>query len=115
MLPSAPDVESVAAGTPVALTVSAEVAEGARITAFVRRSSQPSSVLSHLIGGPQQALAPSVAASAAIPYGRVRLTIALPGGLAAGSYEIALRFVAEANSQRTTLLRGPSVVVRNSP
>jgi hypothetical protein len=115
MLPATPTVESVVAGTPVALTVSAEVAEGARITAFVRRSGQQSSVLSRLLGGPEQAVAPSAAASAMIPYGHVKLTIALPGGLAAGSYDIALRFVAEANSQRTTLLRGPSVIVRNSP
>ena len=112
MRPVASNLAGLTAATPAALAVSADVAEGARIVAFVRRSSQPSSLLSRLLGGPEQSLAPSVAATAAIPYGRVKLTIALPRGLPVGSYEIVVRFVAEANNQRTTFIRGPSFAVK---
>ncbi|MEP6893482.1 MAG: hypothetical protein ABI927_06835 [Gaiellaceae bacterium] len=111
-LKSAPQVASpVTAATPITFRVQTEVAEGAHITAFVRRSSQPSSIVSSLLGGAEPALAPSVVAIASIPYGRARLTIALPEGLEAGSYEVAVRFVAEANNRRTTLLRAPSFKV----
>jgi len=105
----------VAADTTLTLGVSAVVAEGARITAFVRRSNQPSSVVSTLLNGPGRTLAPSLGAAATIPYGRATLTIGLPDGLAVGSYEIVVRFVAEANNLRTTLIQGPSFRVTSSP
>ena len=101
--------------TPVSLVVTATVAEGSRISAFVRSSVGPSSVLSRLLGGSEDPVAPAVAARAVLPYGRVTLTIVLPAGLPAGSYEVVVRFVAEANNHRTTLIRGPSFEVRSSP
>jgi hypothetical protein len=105
----------VAADTPLTLAVSAEVAEGARITAFVRRSRQPSSVISSLLDRPGQELAPSSTAATTIPYGRATLAITLPDGLTPGSYEVVVRFVAEANNRRTTLLQEPSFRVTSSP
>lgn len=115
MQPGAPAPTPVAANLPVSFAIRADVAEGARITAFVRRSSQPSSVLSSLLGGPEPTLAPPVVATVVTPYGHANLTIALPGGLATGTYEVAVRFVAEANSRRTTLIRGPTFRVTASP
>lgn len=98
---------TLTASAPASLSVSVEVAEGARITAFVRRSTQRSSVLASVLEGTESSLAPSSTATAAIPFGRVTLTIALPSGLEPGAYEVVVRFVAEANNARTTLLRGP--------
>ena len=108
------DAELVAANAPVSINVRASVAEGARITAFLKRSTQPASVLSSLLGYPQPTLAPAVVTAAAIPYGRATLTIAFPSGLGVGSYEVAVRFVAEANSRRTTLIRGPTFRVADA-
>ena len=113
--PGASELMALTAAAPAALSVSATVAEGARITAFVRRAVPPSSVLSALLGDPTRPLAPAAMASATIPYGRVNLTIRLPDGLAPGRYEVVVRLVAEANGRRTTVLRGPPIVVRNSP
>jgi hypothetical protein len=98
-------------GAPLSLAVTASVAEGARIAAFVRRNAQPTSIVARLVGGGQQAVAPSAEASAIVPYGRATLTIPLPEGLRPGTYEIVVRFVAETNSARTTLIRGPTLVV----
>jgi hypothetical protein len=115
LLEGAGERAPVAADTRLTLGVSVDVAEGARITAFVRRTSQPSSVISSLLDGLGQALAPSLAAATTIPFGRATLAIALPDGLVAGGYEVVVRFVAEANNRRTTLLQGPSFRVTGGP
>ena len=114
LLPSPPTL-ATAAATPVSFAVTATVAEGTRISAFVRSSAGPSSVLSRLLGEADEVAVPSVAARAVLPYGRVTLTIVLPAGLPAGSYEVVVRFVAEANSRRATVIRGPAIQLRNSP
>jgi hypothetical protein len=101
--------------TPVSLAVTATVAEGARISAFVRSSAGPSSILSRLLDDDEDVATPSVAARAVLPYGRVTLTVVLPSGLVAGSYELVVRFVAEANSHRSTVIRGPAIEVKTSP
>ncbi len=115
--PAVPDPTptAVATGVPVVLTVVTDVSEGARVTVLVRRSSQPSSILSRLLLGREQPLAPATTTSVVLPYGRAKLTLTLPGGLAAGTYEVVVRFVAEANEQRTTLIRGTRLVVGRSP
>ncbi len=114
LMPSPASLHAAAA-TPVSFAMTATVAEGARISAFVRSSAGPSSVLSRLLVGGEKLVAPSVAARAMLPYGRVTLAVAVPSGLAAGSYEFVVRFVAEANNRRSTLIRGPVIEVRSLP
>ena len=112
---AAPASLKVAAATPVTFSVTATVAEGARISALVRSSAGPTSVLSRLLDGGEQVAVPSVAARAVLPYGRATLAVAVPSGLAAGSYELVVRFVAEANSRRSTVIRGPAIEVSATP
>ena len=114
-LVAAPARLAVSAATAVTFSLTATVAEGARISAFVRSSAGPSSVLSRLLDGGDEVAVPSVAARAVLPYGRVTLAVAVPTGLAAGSYELVVRFVAEANSRRSTVIRGPAIEARATP
>ena len=108
--PAAPDPVSVTASVPLALTVTAQVAEGSRVTAILKPSSEPASILDRLLGDTPSSDVPLATASAVIPYGRVTLRITLPSGVAAGRYDVVVRFVAEANDRRTTLSQGPRVV-----
>jgi hypothetical protein len=103
---------AIVAGVPTTLSVSVSVAEGARITAVVRGASGAGSALARLLSvGDESDLG---AAATMIPFGRGTLAIALPNGLGSGSYDLIVRFVAEANERRTTVVETRVVVRRSS-
>jgi len=101
----------VAYGAPLTLTVTAGVAEGAIVSAVLERAGPRPSILSRLL---QRTRAPVAVSSTveAVPVRRARLTLSVPSGLPRGRYVVAVRFAAEANPQRTTVVLGRSFAVR---
>jgi hypothetical protein len=98
-------------GAPLSLAVTASVVEGAAISAVLAHAGPRRSILSRLLQSTRAPVAVSATVEAG-PVKRARLTLALPQGLPRGRYVVAVRFTAEANAQRTTVVLGRSFAVR---
>ena len=98
------------ATTPLSISVSAVAAEGATATASLERLASPD--LSGIrIPAAGHATVATAGASVLHPPGTAQLRIELPAGLPAGRYVVLVRFTAEQDPRRTTLVRGTPFIV----
>jgi len=98
-------------GTSLDFAVTANVVEGAAVGAVLEHAGPPPSILSRLLESTRAPVAVSATVEAG-PVKRAHLVLAVPAGLPRGRYVVSVRFVAEANPQRTTIVRGRSFTVR---
>ena len=102
----------VLAGTPLSISVAAVADEGASARAYLTRLSSPD--LSAVRVPLARATTATVATTHACvlhPPGTAQLRIDLPGGLPAGRYALTVRFTAEGDPRRLTLVKGTPFIV----
>lgn len=97
--------------TPLVLSVAATADERAAVLASVVRVRTSRAQLTRLLQGTRMRAVAALGATVT-PTRGVRLRVSLPAGLAPGRYVVAVRFVAEANPTRTTLVLGAPLLVR---
>jgi hypothetical protein len=98
------------AATPLSISVSAVAAEGATARASLLRLASPD-LPGLRIPLAAHASVATAAVSVLHPPGTAKLRIDLPGGLPAGRYVVLVRFTAEQDPRRTTLVRGTPFIV----
>ena len=102
----------VLARTPLSVAVPTVASEGATARAFLTRLASPD--LSGVRVPLGRAATMAVASTQAFvlrPPGAAQLRIDIPAGLPAGRYALVVRFAAEANPDRITLVRGTPFIV----